>query len=802
MISVERKRLLVHGRPRLLISGEIHYFRLPRDAWEDRILKLKAAGGTVAASYIPWLCHELPDGSFDLDGHSRPELDLGAFIDLCQEHGLMFIARPGPFIMAEMKNEGVPYRLYTDFPEIVPVGWDGKPAPTRTIDYLAPRFLEAVEGWYAEVMAVLAQRLIQHGGNIIAVQLDNEVGMLAWVSNSPDLTDLAITQFRTWLSERYTDRQLAKRYPFAAGDNTDWQEGVRSPEERWAPALMQDLGHFLRDRFARYVAELRGMAERHEVKDVPFLINIHGTENGGGASFPIGISQLYQSYTQVPGYLAGSDHYMGNLTVGNAPDWYLMNAMMEAVNLPDQPLTSLEFEAGQGDYGGSTGTRLDPSAADFKLRMAVAQGNRLINYYLFTGGFNYGLPFDTGDGNDRISFTGERHGTGAPISPEGEINYTVPRLERAHRAMAALEPTIATATEERDSIAVGFIPDYFMTESVYPGSEAMEGLRDALARTRFGGPSQAMIRGLMQVHTRFTAVDLQSGAKEMPPALAVAPALAMAAEVQQRLADFLEDGGRLLLVGEIPQTDMEGRLCMILANALGVQPVSRETGDWKHFLSVEFSGWAADKAEVRADWSQGLDAGANDVFATVYGSGHPVGVRCDVGAGRAIVLSAAIPADREMYREMLGQLDARLGLTIDPDEKGLVVTSVRSEETGGRVIHLLNLDGYDKTVTVCDGEVPLFGGHPVTLRQRDGVMLPLDVEVGGCGVAWSTAEIADANGGAVTFRLTGDEDLIAFRHDVEIFAGGASAESGKGALTLVRTARTSPSDDYLRVRRR
>ena len=43
--------------------------------------------------------------------------------------------------MAELKNEGLPYRLYTEHPEIVPIGWDGRPAPTRTVDYLAPAFL-------------------------------------------------------------------------------------------------------------------------------------------------------------------------------------------------------------------------------------------------------------------------------------------------------------------------------------------------------------------------------------------------------------------------------------------------------------------------------------------------------------------------------------------------------------------------------------------------------------------------------------------------------------------------------------
>ena len=800
MMTVERRQLLVNGEPRILISGEVHYFRLPRETWEDRILKLKAAGGTTVASYIPWLCHELPDRSLDLDGHTRPELDLGAFIDLCHRHGLHFIARPGPFIMAEMKNEGIPYRIYTEIPEAVPVGWDGKPAPTKTLDYLAPRFLEAVDGWYEGVMTVLAPRLIQHGGNIIAVQLDNEVGMLSWVSNAPVLTDLVVSELRDWLRQHYDADTLRARYPFADGDDEAWRQSVRSPGEAWALPLMHDLGEYRRERYARYFAALRSMAERYGVRDVPFLINVHGTENGGGASYPIGISQLYRSWQQAPGYLAGSDHYLGNLTVGNAPDWYLMNAFTEAVSLPDQPLTSLEFEAGEGDYGGSLGTRLDPSAADFKLRMAIAQGNRLINYYLFTGGYNWRLPELPGDGNDRISFTGERHGTGAPVNPEGEISYTVPRLARAHRAIAALEPTLATAREERDPIVVGFLPDAFMTESVYPGSAAMAALRDSLVETRFGGPGQAMIRGLMQVHARYTAIDLQD-AVALPPVLALASTRAMDAAVQRRVADWLREGGRLLLVGDVPETDLEGNVVTVLADALGVRPVSRERGDWRHYLSVEFSGWADSRTEVRADWTQGLDAGAGEAFASVYGSGDAVGVRCEVGQGRAVVISAAIPADRWLYREILAWLGAEPALSLEPDEPGVFVSSVRSGETGGRVLHLLNLDGYDKRLVVRDRGEELFDGHPVTLRQRDGVMLPIDVMAGGCDVAWSTTEIADATDGTVTFRLTGDEDRVALRHGVEVVAGTASVETGKDGLTLVHARRTSPSDETLTLRR-
>ncbi|WP_256030830.1 beta-galactosidase [Leifsonia xyli] len=123
--------ILIDGQPRAVLAGEIHYFRTARADWPDRLRAAAEAGLNAVASYIPWIWHELPDGRIDLTGETRPERDLGAFIDLCAEHGMWSIAWPGPFQMADLKNEGLPYRLRREHPEIHPVGWDGEPAPTR-----------------------------------------------------------------------------------------------------------------------------------------------------------------------------------------------------------------------------------------------------------------------------------------------------------------------------------------------------------------------------------------------------------------------------------------------------------------------------------------------------------------------------------------------------------------------------------------------------------------------------------------------------------------------------------------------
>ncbi len=153
---------------------------------------------------------------------------------------------------------------------------------------------------------------------------------------------------------------------------------------------------------------------------VPFCINIHGTADGGGESFGIGISQLVDAYAGVPGMISGSDHYVGNLTLDTYTDLYVMNAQQAAVHDADQPVTSLEFEAGNRRLRRRVRPAVRAVDVDLKTRLHLAQGVRLINYYLLAGGINPPLDVAVADGNDRLSFTGERHGTAAPIGPEGQ----------------------------------------------------------------------------------------------------------------------------------------------------------------------------------------------------------------------------------------------------------------------------------------------------------------------------------------------------------------------------------------------
>ncbi|NXW97608.1 BGAL galactosidase, partial [Larus smithsonianus] len=146
------------GAPFRYISGSIHYARVPRPAWRDRLLKMYMSGLSALQVYIPWNYHEPLPGVYDFAG----DRDVEAFLDLAAELGLLVILRPGPYICAEWEMGGLPAWLLWK-PDIV----------LRSSD---PAYLAAVDSWLHVLLPKIKPRLYQNGGNIISVQVENEYG--------------------------------------------------------------------------------------------------------------------------------------------------------------------------------------------------------------------------------------------------------------------------------------------------------------------------------------------------------------------------------------------------------------------------------------------------------------------------------------------------------------------------------------------------------------------------------------------------------------------------------------------------
>ncbi|XP_029794639.1 beta-galactosidase [Suricata suricatta] len=157
-IDYSHNRFLKDGRPFRYISGSIHYSRVPRFYWKDRLLKMRMAGLNTIQTYIPWNFHEPQPGQYQFSG----EHDVEYFIKLAHELGLLVILRPGPYICAEWDMGGLPAWLLLKESIVL-----------RSSD---PDYLKAVDKWLGVLLPKMKPLLYQNGGPIITVQVENEYG--------------------------------------------------------------------------------------------------------------------------------------------------------------------------------------------------------------------------------------------------------------------------------------------------------------------------------------------------------------------------------------------------------------------------------------------------------------------------------------------------------------------------------------------------------------------------------------------------------------------------------------------------
>lgn len=158
-VDYDDDQFLKDGVPFRYVSGSIHYFRVPREFWKDRLYKIRMAGLNAVQTYVEWSGHEPEPGQYNFGG----DYDLEQFLQTAQDVGLLVILRPGPYICAERDNGGLPYWLLRLNPGI----------KYRTSD---KTYLDAVGKWLSVLLPRVKPFLYDNGGPIITVQVENEYG--------------------------------------------------------------------------------------------------------------------------------------------------------------------------------------------------------------------------------------------------------------------------------------------------------------------------------------------------------------------------------------------------------------------------------------------------------------------------------------------------------------------------------------------------------------------------------------------------------------------------------------------------
>jgi len=539
-------------QPVFIQAGEFHYFRTPRAEWRQRLELLKQAGFNAVASYIPWLWHQVEEDLTDLDGHSHSMRDLAGFLDLAAEMDLLILVRPGPYINAETINEGIPPWVFSKYPQVAVVN-RGEKIPDF-VSYLHPDFLACVSRWYRAVFEVLAPRQITRGGKIIMMQLDNEMGMIQWVRNMLDVNSDTLEPYGG-LCEGVLRRGGSGRYPGWKITDT-LRDALSIPGHPLAAQAVEDYRDFYRIYLREYTEFLRKEARANGL-EVPEVVNIHGFTNNG-KTFPIGISQLI-NVMHMDDMISAIDVYPSVIGEGNYHQLLLVNEMTKAVENRAQPLFSIEFQAG-GNQDHSNG---QSSFNDLYSRLCISNGMRAVNHYLFCDGEN-----------DPVLSPIKRHDWGHPVRKDGTLRRHYFRYPQLSNALKAYGDSLVLA-QPKTVTTIGYMLDYFKTEV---NNAASKQANDIITHQRETVLFDFLARGLALSHRPFDALELTIARLDPvnTPLLWVMMEKQCDASTQQKLVEYLEAGGKLVLAGRMCEEDFNHAPCTILKDALGLRMIESE----------------------------------------------------------------------------------------------------------------------------------------------------------------------------------------------------------------------------------
>ncbi len=553
-----------NGRPAYFASAEVPYFRIPKAEWRRRIELLLATGAHTLSTYIPWLVHEPQEGNYIIDAGDGCT-DLGDFLRTAQELGCSVIVRPGPYIYSELMQDGLPAWLLRDYPEILAQKADGTPFRPWTVSYLHPLFLEKAERYYRWICKYLAPFTASNGGPVTLFQLDNETGGVQIWFGSLDHHPAALQLHQK--NGRYAS-WLLKRYHSLDAINDAYQTHFPSieslaPREHLAEGLAKlrqekDFCDFTCECYAEYLSILAKIARECGI-DTPF------THNAGDIHLNAMMREAKQRFGNE--LLLGCDHYwtlnqswaQNNPTPQKIIEYFLSTEMLR---IHGNPPNIQEFQYGTpSDWPTCT-----PEALSVCLYAHLAFGLQGHNGYIFTGGPN---PPNAGWSSTVYDY-------GAPVAYDGAIRPTYGVI-RDFGAFVQRHPEII---QSRPSTAVRILMcweafRFGAQEAPIPNrTEGKEVLQEFLTK---GILTCCFTSGTMP---QICDPEGNEWDMDFSTPLIVLSGGVMAARLQRRLVEYIQNGGKVMLCGIVPLLDEDFFPCAFLADAFGTSSGTRYPNDY------------------------------------------------------------------------------------------------------------------------------------------------------------------------------------------------------------------------------
>ncbi|PSR33783.1 MAG: beta-galactosidase [Sulfobacillus benefaciens] len=694
-IQMLKGALVIAGTPQFLFGGELHYFRLNPQEWRRRIHEMRLAHMNTVGAYIPWLWHEPTESEWDFTGATHPRRNLRQFLEICHDEGMKVFARPGPYVMAELLNEGIPDWIGQSYPEVLARTAAGHRHPNGVVSYLHPTYLRLAKRWITRVAEELRPFLYENGGPIVLWQLDNEVGMLHWVSNQADYHPDVLARY-------HAEHPLKQSNELS--EYWDWQK-FQQQERRV------------------YLEVLRQTAQ-DIVGTTPYIVNVHGFRDffsyGRGIDYPIGLAQLIEARNLENTALSG-DFYPGKIGFDNYHDLVLATLYTNAANKPGRLSYSAEFQSGRL----SDKPRLSSYDIALATRLVVAHGFNGVNYYMFSGG----------DNPEGIGSLGRRHDWQAPLAADGTLRPTYDTVAGLGSVFHSVQSVLASSEKVSD-LSIAFYSPYYLTDTIGEKVQKNPVLNTFIndrTRLHFDG----IYRILTALSVPMTAVSLlEDDLSEIRTGyLWVACTRYMDESTQTKLAQYVEQGGHLILGPDIPTFDLTGSPCQVLATRLGITD-SQPCHQPELVTVMGIDSVLTPRATSFSPPASGR------VLGTIESNGQTCAATWPVGSGQATLFGVGLTGDylyqNEVVARMLSSIGLNPRLSVTP---GLVHATMRTGDQGS-LLSLINPDDQDYRVTIHSPFWPT--QSEIAVPARHGLLLAANLVVTpNLLIHYATAEIQD-----------------------------------------------------------
>lgn len=631
--TIKEDNFYLNDKKVFLISGEIHYFRIKRELWNLHLDAAVEAGLTTISTYIPWAFHETVEGVFDFEGTSTPERDLNVWLASCQARGLHCIVKPGPFILAEYRGAGLPDWFMQKYSKDVKMrNSKGEIFPSDGVSLFNEIYLDKVTLWYNQILPFLSKRQISAGGPIIMMQVCNEIGVFSWLAHQADYCPNVKERFSAYLNKKFetiqeiNDLWETNYNDFSAielppdGKTPYQSKSDRSRDYEWHCFWRTYYGDYLR---------LLTKKTRDRGINVPLYHNLPGWIFGSGYEFPVNITMYEDLFLEKSEILFGLDHIPEFVSYRNMHDDRIINDITHAMQ-GNKPLFAAEFQSGSREYHVVT----NPREMELFYKASIANGLTGWNYYMFSQGRN----------TRHTGYSGSTFYWFNPLTAEGKRTSAFPLVQRMNQIIKTSENIIVESFRKAE-VCILFYPPYYASELERPVSAECE-LTFTATSIRRPAYFDGLLKALQILNIDYDMVDLSKASAKVLTMYKQVWAFStdeMNAADQQKIVDYTQSGGNMVIFPYLPDREMSQKPCNIIRNAIGIAPISIESTDSPLIDILNFNDIKC--ANPQSVFSEDSLSGAEIIARTIKGS--VCGFSKQMGNGKLTHLGTWIGFDTE-----------------------------------------------------------------------------------------------------------------------------------------------------------